>query len=122
MKKIKYHFSWHKNQDLEGEMRFQNFDISSRCRNSDSPNKVMFYLQEKPLMFEGCEVGLCDWEYLKNKFSNVLSECDPNFCSNENGSSTNRAWSSIIVLIPTIVLVAFRANLGVWNSLFMNVI
>ncbi|KAK0168772.1 hypothetical protein PV327_002542 [Microctonus hyperodae] len=47
----------------------------------ESPNKVMFYLQEKPLMIEGCQVGLCDWEYLKNRFRRVLDECDPQRCN-----------------------------------------
>ncbi|XP_043280384.1 multiple inositol polyphosphate phosphatase 1 [Venturia canescens] len=81
-----------------------------RCKNPDAPNKVMFYLQEKPLMFEGCQVGLCDWEYLKNKFSNVFSECDPNFCSNENGSASNRAWSTISVLIPFVIFLMRKVN------------
>ncbi|XP_078035092.1 multiple inositol polyphosphate phosphatase 1 [Augochlora pura] len=48
-----------------------------RC---DSANKVRFYLNEKPLELEGCEQGVCDWEFLKNKLKTPGFNCNIDFC------------------------------------------
>lgn len=48
-----------------------------RC---DSANKVRFYLNEKPLELEGCEMGVCDWEYLQQKLKLPGFHCDIKFC------------------------------------------
>ncbi|XP_043785464.1 multiple inositol polyphosphate phosphatase 1-like [Apis laboriosa] len=53
--------------------------------NSQPTNHVMFYLAEKSVMLKGCKVGLCDWEYIKQKFNPVLKQCDMKTCWNENG-------------------------------------
>lgn len=83
-----------------------------RCNEHERPNKVMFYLQEKPLMFKGCDVGLCDWEYLKNTLGDLAAECDPNFCWNGSGVSANQAWS--IVTLTTLALFQVVAR---WSRL-----
>ncbi|XP_076171851.1 multiple inositol polyphosphate phosphatase 1 [Ptiloglossa arizonensis] len=49
-----------------------------RC---DSSNKVRFFINEKPFEFEGCERGVCDWEYLKKKLGNSGYYCNIDFCS-----------------------------------------
>lgn len=48
-----------------------------RCNSS---NKVRFYLNEKPLDYEGCELGVCDWEYLKEKMGPNAFDCNTDFC------------------------------------------
>ncbi|XP_012256732.2 uncharacterized protein LOC105686456 [Athalia rosae] len=68
-----------------------------KCNNSRSSNKVMFYLAEKPVMYEGCNVGLCDWDYLKNRFQKITSNCDTSFCY------ANGAMSVLIVPTATIM-------------------
>ncbi|KAK0078446.1 hypothetical protein PV325_002478 [Microctonus aethiopoides] len=73
------------------------------CEDPESPNKVMFYLQEKPLMIEGCQVGLCDWEYLKNRFRRVLDECDPQRCYTRSESISNHG--SMISLLITLLFI-----------------
>ncbi|XP_043527414.1 multiple inositol polyphosphate phosphatase 1-like [Frieseomelitta varia] len=47
----------------------------------DSSNKVRFYLNEKPLDYEGCEAGVCDWEYLKKKLGFTALNCNTNICT-----------------------------------------
>lgn len=46
----------------------------------DSANKVRFYLNERPLDYEGCQAGVCDWEYLKRKMGYAFG-CNTDFCS-----------------------------------------
>lgn len=64
----------------------------------------MFYLTEKLVMLEECDVGLCDWEYLKQRFNPVLKQCDLNVCWNGNGVATFAA-NLVLVLLPCFTLV-----------------
>ncbi|KAK9307432.1 hypothetical protein QLX08_002243 [Tetragonisca angustula] len=79
-----------------------------RCDVSSQPNKVMFYLAEKLVMLDGCDVGLCDWEYLKQRFNPVLKQCNLNVCWNENGVATLAANLVLLVLLPCFTLVFVR--------------
>ena len=64
----------------------------------------MFYLQEKPVLYEGCEVGLCDWEYLKNKLGDLASQCNPNFCSATNQASARDNFSLLSIIVLSLLL------------------
>ncbi|PSN48762.1 hypothetical protein C0J52_05187 [Blattella germanica] len=44
-----------------------------RCE--DDSYKVQFYLGEHLLNFEGCNEGLCDWSYIKDKFGSISQDC-----------------------------------------------
>ncbi|XP_043251375.1 multiple inositol polyphosphate phosphatase 1-like [Colletes gigas] len=67
-----------------------------KCDGNSQPNKVMFYLAEKLVLLDGCDVGLCDWEYFKQKFSPVINQCNLNVCWNENNVSA---------IVPNIILI-----------------
>ncbi|XP_076234687.1 multiple inositol polyphosphate phosphatase 1 [Calliopsis andreniformis] len=66
-----------------------------KCNGDSQPHKVMFYLAEKLVLLDGCDVGLCDWEYFKQKFSPVIRGCNLNTCWNENGT---------VILVPNLLL------------------
>ncbi|XP_076764814.1 multiple inositol polyphosphate phosphatase 1-like [Xylocopa sonorina] len=55
-------------------------NIAAIFYKCDSSSKVRFYLNEKPLDFEGCEDGVCDWEYLKKRLEPSLLNCNIDFC------------------------------------------
>lgn len=55
-------------------------NIAAVFYKCDSSNKVRFYLNERPLDFEGCESGVCDWEYLKKRMESNLLSCKIDFC------------------------------------------
>ncbi|XP_057323298.1 multiple inositol polyphosphate phosphatase 1-like [Microplitis mediator] len=76
--------------------------IFYRCNDKTAPNQVMFYLQEKPLQYEGCKVGLCDWEYLKNKLGGIASQCNPEICGSSTTSFFNR--SIVYSLLATVLV------------------
>ncbi|XP_033335973.2 multiple inositol polyphosphate phosphatase 1 [Megalopta genalis] len=69
-----------------------------KCDGDSRPNKVMFYLAEKLVMLDGCDVGLCDWEYFKQRFNPVINKCNLNVCWNESGAA---------VYVPNVVLILF---------------
>ncbi|XP_053996566.1 multiple inositol polyphosphate phosphatase 1-like [Hylaeus anthracinus] len=69
-----------------------------KCDGDNQPKKVMFYLAEKLVMMDGCDVGLCDWEYFKQKFNPIINRCDLNACLGGSSAGT---------FIPNIILVLF---------------
>lgn len=77
--------------------------FSSRCNDTtNSSNKVMIYLGEKPLHFEGCDAaGLCDWKYVKDKYKETMLNCDPDICRLIGFSSLT---STLFILIWFITL------------------
>ncbi|XP_017882163.1 multiple inositol polyphosphate phosphatase 1-like [Ceratina calcarata] len=80
-----------------------------KCDDTREPNKVMFYLAEKLVMFDGCDVGLCDWQYLKQRFNPVLKHCNLDVCWNGSGTITGFVPSFVlIVLLSCFTLVLAR--------------
>nr|XP_031837082.1 multiple inositol polyphosphate phosphatase 1-like [Nomia melanderi] len=69
-----------------------------KCDGDSQPNKVMFYLAEKLVRLDGCNVGLCNWEHFKQKFNPIINQCNLNACWNENGVAT---------YVPNIILILF---------------
>lgn len=76
-----------------------------RCDDDSQPNKVMFYLAEKLVYLDGCDVGLCDWEYFRQKFSSVISRCNLNVCW--NGSGTTVFVPNFLLLLLSLVSLVF---------------
>ncbi|XP_014471719.1 PREDICTED: multiple inositol polyphosphate phosphatase 1-like [Dinoponera quadriceps] len=77
-----------------------------KCNDSRESNKVMFYLAEKPIQYESCMVGLCDWEFLKSKFGELASNCKLDVCWGTNGAPPNPLpLNSTAILLVCFVLV-----------------
>lgn len=76
-----------------------------KCDDDSQPNKVMFYLAEKLVYLDGCDVGLCDWEYFRQKFSSVISRCNLNVCW--NGSGTTVFVPNFLLLLLSLVSLVF---------------
>ncbi|XP_069691309.1 multiple inositol polyphosphate phosphatase 1-like [Periplaneta americana] len=57
-----------------------NFAVVFFKCDGDEPYKVQFYLREKLLDMEGCDQGLCDWSYIKQKYSSIAENCNLDFC------------------------------------------
>ncbi|KAJ8665111.1 hypothetical protein QAD02_006773 [Eretmocerus hayati] len=82
-----------------------------RCSDPRSPNKVMFYLNEAPVLLDGCRVGLCDWDYLKDRFGQFANECNLNFCTDPNSAPISTVAPLLIVLasIATYIMSSLRS-------------
>ncbi|KAG5344462.1 MINP1 phosphatase, partial [Acromyrmex heyeri] len=76
-----------------------------KCHDVKDRNKVIFYLGEKPIRYDGCQVGLCDWELLKSKFGEVASNCKLDICWKTNAATFSFPNSIAILLVCFIVLV-----------------
>lgn len=50
--------------------------------------KVAFYLQESFIPIRGCDVGLCSWNYLKERYLQMAEDCNiERICSGADGAS-----------------------------------
>ncbi|KAH0950688.1 hypothetical protein HN011_001250 [Eciton burchellii] len=75
-----------------------------KCNDSTDRNKVMFYLAEKPVRYDGCQVGLCDWQFLKSKFGELASSCKLDICWKGN-TAFSSSPDSVVVLLAYAILV-----------------
>lgn len=78
--------------------------IKYDCPNEIEREKVMFYLNEKPLKFDWCKVGLCNLKDIKERYkAYTQANCDQFFC---NGATSGAAklftYVSILVTAATI--------------------
>lgn len=56
--------------------------IKYECPNDNERAKVMFFLNEKPLDFNWCKVGLCNLSDVKEKYKEFIqADCNNYYCS-----------------------------------------
>lgn len=81
--------------------------IKYECPEDVDREKIMFFLNETPLDFPWCKVGLCSWKDVKEKYKRYArGDCATTFC---NDSNTHTVHSMLIyVMTPLIALIAFR--------------
>ncbi|KAL4708716.1 hypothetical protein ACJJTC_017395 [Scirpophaga incertulas] len=63
--------------------------------------QVLFLENEKPISFEGCRVGLCDWSRVNTLFANVVNSCDLKAC---NVATRGGPCVAIILMIVVLIL------------------
>lgn len=76
--------------------------LFSSCPNEQERHKAMIFLNEKPVELTECNIGLCDWKVLKQKYQSFLDmDCSTAFCS-----VSSSGWiKGSIILIGAIQLV-----------------
>lgn len=76
-----------------------------KCSQGEE-NQVAFYLNEHIVDYPGCNVGLCPWSFLENKFKSVVQpdSCNLDFCNNSSPSLTP-VLAPLIILACVITLV-----------------
>lgn len=83
---------------------------TNRCDQGDEENKVMFYLNEGVYDYPGCNVGLCSWKFVENKFKEYLGPNDCNeVCHDQSRASSVRGVLLATVLLTSAVLAFTRA-------------
>nr|XP_023025067.1 multiple inositol polyphosphate phosphatase 1 isoform X1 [Leptinotarsa decemlineata]XP_023025069.1 multiple inositol polyphosphate phosphatase 1 isoform X2 [Leptinotarsa decemlineata] len=71
------------------------------CRGNEK-YKVMFFLNEKPVEFPECSVGLCSWTTVQQKYQEIVRNCNIDyFCK---GNTAPKTYVSYITLVLTTFL------------------
>lgn len=80
--------------------------IKYECPQEVERNKIMFFLNEKPLEFSWCKVGLCNWSDVKDMYKKYAQgNCNEIFCGN---SADSVKHSIIQMALPFLALVTLR--------------
>lgn len=79
------------------------------CPNEVEREKVMFFLNEKPLYFDGlCKVGLCNLSEIKERYREYTNaNCDEYFCSGYNAANSLYTHTISVLALPAVVLMRF---------------
>lgn len=77
--------------------------IKYECPQEVERNKIMFFLNEKPIDFGWCKVGLCDWSDVEEKYKKyVNADCLNTFCTN---SAHSHSFGVEQLLLPVMFLI-----------------
>ncbi|XP_011308505.1 multiple inositol polyphosphate phosphatase 1 isoform X1 [Fopius arisanus] len=100
---------------------FSNFvAVFHRCEHSEVSNKVTFYLNDELVMYEGCEEGICDWDYLKKKLGGRAVQCSENCRKREINTKRNNKTSSeyrfflhifLLIILQLLLAAAFHRRI-----------
>lgn len=81
--------------------------IKYDCPNDNERNKIMFFLNQKPMDFGWCNVGLCNWSDVKRMYAKFSEQdCANTFCDATGGATTNglQNLSLYLVLMMSVVV------------------
>lgn len=72
------------------------------CPEDIEKQKIMFFLNEKPLDIEWCRVGLCDYKDVLEKYSQYLNaDCAQKYCGESAGNQVTISW--VVLLCGALV-------------------
>ncbi|CAG9827729.1 unnamed protein product [Diabrotica balteata] len=73
--------------------------------NRDEKYRVVFFLNESPVEFQECSVGLCNWSTVQQKYQDLVRNCDINkFCNGNSSAGVTYATFSLFVLMSILAL------------------
>lgn len=79
--------------------------IKYDCPNDNDRTKVMFFLNQKPMDFSFCNVGLCNWSDIKRLYTRFDgADCSKTFCQ-DSGASRKEHIGAAAVLVTVLGLI-----------------
>ena len=79
-----------------------NISFIFSCPNDSERSKVQFFLNERPIEFNWCHVGLCNLSRLTEMYQKFLgADCEKTFCG--GSSSVNLKMSALIVVFVGLI-------------------
>lgn len=78
--------------------------IKYECPEDVERTKIMFFLNEKPLHFDWCKVGLCNWSDVREMYKRYSrGDCASTYCESRAASLPHTMMYAVIPLIASIV-------------------
>uniref|UniRef100_A0A182K291 Multiple inositol polyphosphate phosphatase 1 n=1 Tax=Anopheles christyi TaxID=43041 RepID=A0A182K291_9DIPT len=70
--------------------------VKYQCAEQREPERVIFFLNEKPIMLDWCSVGLCNWSDVKQRYQRFTDgNCDRTYCQSSGAAAGARLCGSI---------------------------
>lgn len=83
--------------------------VKYSCPNEVESEKIMFFLNEKPLYFDWCKVGLCNLNEVKDRYKEYTEvNCDEYYCSGYSAANSLSTYTISVLMIP-LIMVALRS-------------
>lgn len=80
--------------------------IKYDCPMDAERHKIMFFLNQKPLDFSWCNVGLCSWSQVKSRLNTFTTEdCALSFCSGHNSASTVHFQKTLVTAVAAFYII-----------------
>ncbi|EEB16594.1 multiple inositol polyphosphate phosphatase 1 precursor, putative [Pediculus humanus corporis] len=76
----------------------------------------MFFVNERRIDYEGCDVGLCSWSYIRDKFDDVFESCNLEWCKSRGGSFIYFQNSIFYWILCQIIILVFKSSVKIFNS------
>lgn len=83
--------------------------VRYQCTDPREPVKVIFFLNEKALMFDWCKVGLCDWSEVQRRYQRYTEgNCAKLYCGGSGAKRVNvgEGFIMLVSVVLTVVLAA----------------
>lgn len=88
--------------------------VKYHCPNEIESEKVKFFINEEPIEFEWCDVGLCNWSDVKQRYRKYTeANCDEYFCS---GLNTTSKFSIFLITLAALTTISFVFKLKKGSS------
>ncbi|XP_031619129.1 multiple inositol polyphosphate phosphatase 1-like [Contarinia nasturtii] len=72
--------------------------VKYNCPNEIEQEKVMFFLNEEPIEFDWCNMGLCDWKDVKEYYKIYTQvNCDEYYCY--SGASATAIITKVLIAV-----------------------
>lgn len=73
----------------------------SSCPNDPERFKVQFFLNERPIEFDWCNIGLCNLSKLVEKYRNFVdADCGSIYCGGNSG--VNVKVSAVLLVVAAV--------------------
>ncbi|XP_052860126.1 multiple inositol polyphosphate phosphatase 1 [Anopheles cruzii] len=78
--------------------------VKYQCTEPQEPVKVIFFLNERPIMLDWCRVGLCNWSDVKRQYQRFSEgNCDQMFCFGSGASEMRLSFTIFLLGATTLV-------------------
>uniref|UniRef100_A0A2M4BLH7 Multiple inositol polyphosphate phosphatase 1 n=1 Tax=Anopheles marajoara TaxID=58244 RepID=A0A2M4BLH7_9DIPT len=76
--------------------------VKYQCTEPQEPVKVIFFLNEKPIMLDWCRVGLCNWSDVKRQYQRFREgNCDQLYCHGSGATAMRLSYALVVALLLT---------------------
>jgi len=79
------------------------FNCTSASGNPEQ--KIVFYLQESVVPLQGCEAGICTWDFIRERFMSLAEECNTNRTCAGLDSAVGQNSISVVALLISLFLI-----------------
>ncbi|XP_058461709.1 multiple inositol polyphosphate phosphatase 1 [Malaya genurostris] len=89
--------------------------VKYQCADPVEPVKAIFFLNEKALMFDWCNVGLCNWSDVVRQFKRYSEgDCAKLYCGGSTASDKHLPSFTVSIMVAVIVALVAKQRITIF--------